>query len=74
MFKTLSFVLTSLMVVAALAACGDSEQCDEAVARCQTDCPPNTVLQDECISSFEASTETACKAALENFVCTSTVP
>ena len=74
MFKTLSFVLTSLMVVAALVACGDSEKCDEAVARCESDCPQGSVLQDECIAAFEASTETACEAALEAFVCTSTVP
>ena len=72
MSKLLSFVLMSLLVAVAV-ACGDSENCDAAIARCQSDCPQGSVLQSECVSTFEASTETACEAALENFVCTSSV-
>ena len=74
MSKILSMVFAGLMMVSIAAACGGSEKCDEAVARCETDCPPGSVLQEECIASFEVSIEAACEAALENFVCTSTVP
>ncbi|MEL6188824.1 MAG: hypothetical protein AAFU79_29740, partial [Myxococcota bacterium] len=50
-------------------SCGDSEACDDAVALCMANCPANSVLQSECVSSFEVSTESACEAALLSFVC-----
>ncbi|MEL7371202.1 MAG: hypothetical protein AAFN74_19935 [Myxococcota bacterium] len=67
-------IIGTLAIAAAVAACGGSENCDEAVERCRTDCPDGSVLQTECIAAFEVSTETACEAALMDFVCTSTVP
>jgi hypothetical protein len=60
--------LIAVILLLLISSCG-SELCDEAAARCQSDCPAGSVLQQECSNAFEVSSEAACEAALQNFVC-----